>query len=258
MRTNIKIILGGRSTKYATLRNQLESSGFIVHECQPNPLTIQFEVLEKRAQVVFIDTAVTGSDILINHFAKMTCRPYVYAIVSSQRETPISIREDSHTTILRAPIEPEAVCSELCMRFSDNAAKDMHSEYLSFLHNYISEVLLRLFITPNYSGYIFLREAIKIAVCDETQTRSLSKTIYPKLAAEHGATPSGVERNIRTVISKGWTRTSASEKTEFFGSSAANPDWRPTNAEFIMTVADKIIRQTEMMNDYAFKNLTSA
>ncbi len=98
----------------------------------------------------------------------------------------------------------------------------------------------RLCITPNYNGYGYIKEAIKMALTTDKANRRVTKVIYPEIAAAHGVTTVSVERNMRTAIRIGWEKALDKDKAEIFGNFAIRPDHYPTNSEFIFVAAEYI------------------
>ncbi len=108
------------------------------------------------------------------------------------------------------------------------------------LHNLITGILNKLCVSPRYTGYNYIREAVKLAALDKSAIKGVSKQIYPDVAAKLSVTASGVERNIRTAIHKAWEKADTFVKVEMFGTYALKEDWVPTNSEFIYIIAEKI------------------
>lgn len=107
------------------------------------------------------------------------------------------------------------------------------------LHNDITSMLKELSFMPNYNGFNYIREAVKLAFVMEEVTL-FSKTIYPEIAKRCGTTAASVEHSIRTAISRAWKRTDDSHKLEIFGTYALHEGWTPTNSELICVLADKL------------------
>lgn len=68
----------------------------------------------------------------------------------------------------------------------------------------IKDLLLKLGATPNYAGFYYLAEAIRLCIEDESRLLSITKNLYPATAEYFSVPPYIVERNIRTVISVIW------------------------------------------------------
>ena len=66
-----------------------------------------------------------------------------------------------------------------------------------------------------------------------------TKEIYPKIANKYQTTSSRVERAIRHAIEISWTRGDIKLMEDLFGNSIDFDRSRPTNSEFLSTIADR-------------------
>ena len=98
----------------------------------------------------------------------------------------------------------------------------------------VTNLLLALGVPTKFRGFACLREAVLERMRDPSQ--SVTKELYPTVAAVCGGTAVQVERSIRSAIAAGWTRGDGQLWQMYFPGS---PD-RPTNASFISRVADCI------------------
>ena len=64
--------------------------------------------------------------------------------------------------------------------------------------------------------------------------------LYPEIAKRYDTTVSRVERAIRHAIEVSWNRGDYDYMEELFGHSVDYDRAKPTNSEFIATVADKL------------------
>ena len=68
----------------------------------------------------------------------------------------------------------------------------------------------------------------------------ITKELYPEIASRYNTTVSRVERAIRHAIEVSWNRGDWRLMEEIFGHSVDIDKAKPTNSEFIVTVADKL------------------
>ena len=104
----------------------------------------------------------------------------------------------------------------------------------------VNHVLQELGVPSNSAGYFFLRRAIELAVLDESVMRSVTHTLYPKIAAEFHTTPSCVDRRIRHTIIGAFQVGNASVIASYFGHTIDNMRGNPSNSECIALLADRI------------------
>lgn len=103
----------------------------------------------------------------------------------------------------------------------------------------ISTLLHDLGIPSNVRGYKYIREAILLLYAHNHLTSLITKDIYPEIAKKYETTPSRVERAIRHAIELSWTRGDIALMEDLFGNSIDIERSRPTNAEFLTTLADR-------------------
>ena len=109
------------------------------------------------------------------------------------------------------------------------------------LDSRISVALKRLGIPMSIKGYKLLREALMAVCTDSAKMRPLNRNVYMPLAQKYGSTVKCVERNIRHAIETAATRGDTDAFYEYFGYSISSEKGKPTNAEFIAALAEKMI-----------------
>ena len=102
----------------------------------------------------------------------------------------------------------------------------------------ISRVLKDLGISPVLSGYHYARYAINAVIKDPSVAASIVNKLYPLIAKQFNTTPSRVERAMRHAIESGWIKGNQKLQYELFGFTVDANKGKPTNGEFIATVAD--------------------
>ena len=104
----------------------------------------------------------------------------------------------------------------------------------------ISRMLHDLGMPSHIKGYQYIREAISMVYDNPEIVGGITKELYPELAAKFDTTVSRVERAIRHAIEVSWNRGDWDLMEDIFGHSVDIDKAKPTNSEFIVTVADKL------------------
>ncbi len=112
--------------------------------------------------------------------------------------------------------------------------------YNSNLQVSISKLLHDLGIPSHIKGYQFLRDAVKMLFDDPNIVGGITKELYPELANKYNTTVSRVERSIRHAVEVSWNRGDLKLMENIFGHSVDIDRAKPTNSEFIVTIADKL------------------
>ena len=112
--------------------------------------------------------------------------------------------------------------------------------YNSNLQVSISKLLHDLGIPSHIKGYQFLRDAVNMLFDDPNMIGGITKELYPELANKYNTTVSRVERSIRHAVEVSWNRGDIDLMEKIFGHSVDIDRAKPTNSEFIVTIADKL------------------
>ena len=103
----------------------------------------------------------------------------------------------------------------------------------------LSKILHDLGIPSNIKGYQYVRDAI-IRLYNDPEMTSITKDLYPEIASKYDTSSSKVERAIRHAIEVSSNRGDLELIDEIFGHSVDMDKAKPTNSEFIVTIADKL------------------
>ena len=112
--------------------------------------------------------------------------------------------------------------------------------YYNNLQISITKILHELGVPSHIKGYQYIREGISIIYERPEVIGGITKELYPDIAKKFDTTVSRVERAIRHAIEVSWNRGSWDLMEEIFGHSVDIDKAKPTNSEFIVTVADKL------------------
>lgn len=102
----------------------------------------------------------------------------------------------------------------------------------------IARLLKDLGISPALSGYMYLKDVIMLAMEHPEYARTIHAKCYREVSDKYHTDPTRVERTIRLAIEKGCIRGNAEAYQEVFGYIYSPDKGKPTNKEFIATVAD--------------------
>lgn len=104
----------------------------------------------------------------------------------------------------------------------------------------ITKILHELGIPSHIKGYQYIREGVSVLYEHPEIVGGITKELYPDIAGKFKTTVSRVERAIRHAIEVSWNRGNWDLMEEIFGHSVDIDKAKPTNSEFIVTVADKL------------------
>ncbi len=163
-------------------------------------------------------------------------------IVETSYNEPKVIRKVSEYGVnyyLLKPFDLMSLEEKILDVFNTSNDKNI-SLYHSNLQISITKMLHELGMPSHIKGYQYIREGITMIYNDPNIIGGITKELYPELASKFDTTVSRVERAIRHAIEVSWNRGSWDYMEELFGHSVDIDKAKPTNSEFIVTVADKL------------------
>lgn len=96
-------------------------------------------------------------------------------------------------------------------------------------------------IPAHLRGYHYLRTAIFLSVeAEDPSMIAITKDIYPYIAEKYHTRATLVERSIRNAIEVAWNRGNPKILHQYFGYTIDDFKGKPTNAEFIAMIADRV------------------
>lgn len=104
----------------------------------------------------------------------------------------------------------------------------------------VTEILSNIGIPRHLTGFYYIRRAILISLTYKSFPIAITKVLYPEVAKEFETTPSRVERAMRHAIEVAWVRGDYEYMDKLFVSTVSSKKGKPTNAEFISLVTDKL------------------
>lgn len=113
------------------------------------------------------------------------------------------------------------------------------------LQGNITTLLHSLGVPSHIKGYEYIREGIGLMYNNPNMLGAITKEMYPEIAVKFNTTSSRVERAIRHAIEVSWSRGDYDLMEEVFGHSVDFDRAKPTNSEFIATLADKLRLETK-------------
>lgn len=105
----------------------------------------------------------------------------------------------------------------------------------------VTDIMLEMGIPVHLNGFRYLRKSILMCMEDMELVSSVTKLLYPEVAKRFKTTDQKVERAIRNAIEVSWERGNEETIRELFGYSFMDGKQRPTNSEYIASIADMIM-----------------
>ncbi|MGN1294891.1 MAG: sporulation initiation factor Spo0A C-terminal domain-containing protein, partial [Bacilli bacterium] len=107
-------------------------------------------------------------------------------------------------------------------------------------------LLHTLGVPTHIRGYQFIRDGVMI-IYNNSNISYITKDVYPTIAEKYNTTPSRVERAIRHAIEISWSRGDINVMNDMFGNSLDLDRDKPTNSEYLTTIADRLKISDELV-----------
>ena len=104
----------------------------------------------------------------------------------------------------------------------------------------ITDVLHKLGVPSQLKGYEYIRDGIEMIIHKGRGVLPITKELYPSIAKRYKTTWTRVERDIRSAIECAYNRGDLDVIEEYFGMSVDYNKSRPSNLQFLATVADRL------------------
>lgn len=197
---------------------------------------------EKEYDLILLDLIMPKKDgiYVLDELKKRNITKNI--IVATSYNAPEMIRKVSEYGVKYYILKPfeltdlENRILEVFMMRSSNSI----NLYYNNLQISVTKMLHELGMPAHIKGYLYVREAIIMIYNKPYLVGGITKELYPELARKYDTTVSRVERAIRHAIEVSWNRGSWDLMEEVFGHSVDIDKAKPTNSEFIITIADKL------------------
>lgn len=120
------------------------------------------------------------------------------------------------------------------------SSKPKENKTLASLEVRVTNMIHDVGVPAHIKGYQYIRDGVEIIFDRPDVIGGITKELYPELASKFETTVSRVERAIRHAIEVSWNRGDWDLMEELFGHSVDIDKAKPTNSEFMVTIADKL------------------
>ena len=194
---------------------------------------------QAEVELILMDILIPGLDgiALLEELKKRNINKKIIVLSGYKDET--IIKECSNYNVSYYIIKPFSILAlekRIKDIFNTRASSTKYSENIDLE---ISQILHNLGIPSHIRGYKYIRDGIMIIYNNESVSL-ITKEIYPQIASKYATTPSRVERAIRHAIEVSWIRGDLALMEDLFGFSVSCDKAKPTNSEFLSTIADRI------------------
>ena len=202
----------------------------------------KIEQLDGKYDIVLLDLIMPKKDgvSVLEELKKKNIHKNI--IVETSYNSPEVIRNVSEYGVNYYILKPFDL-PDLEKRILD-VFKIVKGKGINLVHNNleisITRMLHELGMPAHIKGYQYIRDGIMMIYNNPDIIGGITKELYPDVASKYNTTVSRVERAIRHAIEVSWNRGNWDLMEEIFGHSVDIDKAKPTNSEFIVTIADKL------------------
>lgn len=232
-----KILIADASEDFCRTLTQTLGNTYRVRSCKDGNAALQL-LQTFRPDVCVLDLMISGLDgiTLLQKVAQKGVRPVVLATTRYISEYILNAAERLNIGYLMVkPCDVAAISARVAdmtqrIRLPVFAYPEPRTQ--------VSNMLLSLGVPTKLRGYGYLREAVLLMI--ERPTQSITKELYPAVAADCGATAAQVERSIRSAVKNSWKKQDDTTWQMYFPTGDAGNRRSPTNSEMITCLADRL------------------
>lgn len=249
MSRKIHVLLADNSEYFAVpCANVMKTHGLDVTLTEKDGKTVLEALTKQKYDVVLMDMFLPRLDALgvMEGLAQAEQRPLV--MVMSAFDNPALEREAMAAGAdyyFLKPFDAAAIAHRIQALSSEHAEAPARRG-ASNLELQVTEIIHQIGVPAHIKGYQYLRDAILMAIEDDSIINAVTKRLYPAVAKRHGTTSSRVERAIRHAIEVAWDRGDVDTLTAYFGYTIHTERGKPTNSEFIAMISDKFRLQLKI------------
>lgn len=200
-----------------------------------------WRIIERECpQLVIMDVLLPELDgfVLLNRLAAMAERPRAILVSAvCQGQVVKRAMAQGAEAFVAKPCGANELLDQM-RRVAQRAEEE--DAYDAALERLVTPIIHELGMPAHIKGYQYVREAIVLTIKDVSMIHAVTKVLYPTVARRHNTTPSCVERAIRHAIEVAWNRGRLEAANRMYGMKLFDKQDRPSNGEFIATVADKV------------------
>ena len=251
MSRKISVLLADNSDYFAVpCANAMKSHGLEVTLTEKDGKTVLEALTKQKYDVVLMDIFLPRLDALgvLEGLAQANLPHRPLVMVMSGFDNPNLEREAMAAGAdyyFLKPFDAAAIARRIQSLCGDHTEAPPRRTP-STLEMQVTEIIHQIGVPAHIKGYQYLRDAILMAIEDDTIINAVTKRLYPTVAKKHGTTSSRVERAIRHAIEVAWDRGDVDTLTAYFGYTIHNERGKPTNSEFIAMISDKFRLQLKI------------
>lgn len=243
MKTIKILVVDDNKDLVVTIKKYFENTNIQI-KYEANDIEEGFKLIESKKEdydLILIDPLLPKIDSLtILERIKERTNKNVF-IISSYKDNELleNARELNIVNYMLKPFDLNILEKRINMFMDNDNNTSIESEH-NTIRKKITKIIHELGVPSNLKGYNYIREGIMLVYYDPTLSSKITKGLYPIIAEKYTSNESRVERSMRHAIEVSWNRGNWDMMEDIFGYSVSIDKAKPTNSEFIVTIADML------------------
>ena len=230
----LKLMIADSSEEYVSAMKELVSGDYELQTCSEGHDALQI-IRTFQPDLMILDLMLPGMDgISVLQTAQQEgIRPAVLATALFINDYVLRALEKLNVDyVMMKPCDLNASAARLAdlVECGKNTGDRTEARVVDLLA--LLEVPVRL------RGYRYLLQAIE--ECIRQPGQMITKEVYPVVGRKNDVSAAQVERSIRSAIKAAWEKRDERQWQRFFAPGRDGVVERPTNAEFMFTLADRL------------------
>ncbi len=245
MQKQVKVLIGDDTAEYGvSCASMLRSQGMYAYTRPKNGNTVLESIRKDTPDVVVVDAVLPHMDaieLMKKAGAGGGKRP-AFIVTSAYDNSFVEqqVMENGAAYFMLKPFDLQVLGERIALLTNKQPLGSFTTRQGQDLAVTITDIIHQLGVPAHIKGYHYLRASIISAYHDPELLESVTKQLYPRVAAQFETTPSRVERAIRHAIEIAWDRGNLDTLNAFFGYTVNTCKGKPTNSEFIALITDKL------------------
>ena len=249
MEVNAKILIADENgSSRHTTKEALLRRGYRNIEEASNGEEALIKISRNHPDIVIADiwlSRLDGIGLIRNckgiNFAPDTIPHFIMASMVTSQTVFVDATRAGASICLVKPFDFSSLCEHIDTLYRQRV-ENTSSQKSAYddIEAQVTKVIHQIGVPAHIKGYQYLRTAILMTISDNEIINSVTKILYPSVAKKYSTTTSRVERAIRHAIEVSWNRGDWDLMEDVFGHSVDIDKAKPTNSEFIVTLADKL------------------
>ncbi len=245
MQKQVKVLIGDDTAEYGvSCASVLRSQGMYAYTRPKNGNTVLESIRNDTPDVVVIDAVLPHMDAieLMKKAGAGGAKRPAFIVTSAYDNSFVEqqVMQNGASYFMLKPFDMSVLGERISLLTEKQPLGAIRTRAKQDLAITVTDIIHQLGVPAHIKGYHYLRTAIVSSYHEPELLESVTKQLYPRVAAQYSTTPSRVERAIRHAIEIAWDRGNLDTLNAFFGYTVNTCKGKPTNSEFIALITDKL------------------